>query len=214
MVRRGRSTISPGRTDVPCSDLTPAGDRCRRETDRMRRLGPVSAETMDPAAAAVLERFAHEDRDPISLYLALANAPGILEGINALGQCLRHRATSPRAVRELVTLRTAQLMGSEYVWAHHKPMALAAEVSERQVAELADWRSAEAFDERELAALRCADELYVGGLSDDGYDDLRRAFPPAQIVEIVITAAHYQTIARVVQALGISTEDEYRQDAP
>lgn len=160
----------------------------------MRRLGPVTPGTVDPAAAAVLERFAHEGRDPIALYPVLANAPGILEGVNALGQGLRHKATSPRGLREFVTLRTAQIMGSEYVWAHHKPLALAAGVLERQVAGLADWQDAQAFAKCERAALRCADELHSGGLSDDGYDALQRAFPPAQIVEIVIIAAHYQTI--------------------
>jgi alkylhydroperoxidase family enzyme len=89
--------------------------------------GPVAGLT-----AAVFETFAREGHEPIDLYRALANSPGLLRAYATLARSLRYEAETPRPLRELVILRTAQLTGSPYEWAHHRPMAVAAGVAERK----------------------------------------------------------------------------------
>ena len=59
--------------------------------------------------------------------------------------------------------------------------------------------------------LRCAEEVDGIELSDEGFVELERLFSPSEIVEIVLTAAHYQAVARVVQALGVEVEPEYER---
>jgi AhpD family alkylhydroperoxidase len=174
------------------------------------RVPLVEGEPEDPVVAEVFARFAAEGREPIALYRALANAPGLLREYGDLARWLRYEATTPRALRELLILRTAQLTRSDYEWAHHKPMALAAAVSEHQISELARWRDSDAFDERERAALRLAEELAELGTTDETIAEVRRLFGPAEAVELVALAAFYQAVARMLQALGVEVEPEYR----
>jgi alkylhydroperoxidase family enzyme len=47
-------------------------------------------------------------------------------------------------------------------------------------------------------------------LSDGGFQELRDNFTAPEIVEIVLLVAFYQTVARVIQALGLEVEPEYR----
>src|SRR5207244_967948 len=82
---------------------------------------------------------------PPNLYRALANHPGLVAAWNEFSKVLRHDTRTPRALRELVILRGAQLMRSEYEWAQHLPMARKAGVREAQINALAHWRSAAEF---------------------------------------------------------------------
>jgi alkylhydroperoxidase family enzyme len=89
-------------------------------------------------------------------------------------------------------------------------MAIAAGVEEEQVRELDRWRTSGAFDARERAALRCAEEMHELALSDAGFEKLRTHFSDSEIAEIILLVAFYQTVARVIQALGLEVEPEYK----
>jgi 4-carboxymuconolactone decarboxylase len=171
-------------------------------------LGPPDPE--DKKVAQVYNSFDREGREPIALYRILSHAPHVLHAFSGIGQGLRYEAVTPRALRELIVLRVAQLTRSDYEWSHHKAMAIAAGVEDRKLRELACWRASDAFDERERAVLRCAEEMHELRLSDEGFSELERHFEPAEIVEIVVMAAHYQAVARVIQALGVHVEPAYQ----
>jgi AhpD family alkylhydroperoxidase len=176
----------------------------------MARVPLVPIEPDDPLVREVFGRFAEEGREPIALYRALGHTPKLLRAYSGLATALRHEAATPRALRELVILRTAQLTRSEYEWAHHRKMALAAGVPERQLAELERWRGSDAFDERERAALRLADGTHERNVSDEAFAELRRAFSDGETVELVLLASFYQGVARLLQALAVEVEPEYR----
>jgi 4-carboxymuconolactone decarboxylase len=175
------------------------------------RLPLSSPEPDDELAAEVLAGFRRESRDPIALYRVLAHAPRMLKAFSGVGRGLRHQAEGPRELRELIVLRVAQLTGSDYEWTHHKSMALGLGMSERKLQALSRWRDSHAFDDRERAVLRCTEEVHGIELSDEAFAELERLFSPSEIVEIVLTAAHYQAVARVVQALGVEVEPEYEE---
>jgi 4-carboxymuconolactone decarboxylase len=176
----------------------------------MARVPLVPSEPDDPVVREVFARFAKEGREPIELYRALAHAPKLLRAYSGFATALRYEAETPRALRELVILRTAQLTRSEYEWAHHRKMALAEGVPERQLEELERWRESDAFDERERTALRLAEEAHEIAVTDETLAELRHAFSDAEAVELVLLATFYQAVARVLQALGIEVEPEYR----
>jgi len=173
------------------------------------RLPPLPPEPADEVTAEVFETFAREGRDPIVLYRVLAHSPLMLRAYAGLARGLRYEASTPRALRELMILRIAQLAGSEYEWAHHRAMAAASGVAEEKVVELARWRSSTLFDERERAALRCADEMHEIALSDDGFGEVERLLGAPDTVELVLLAAFYEAVARVIQAFGLEVEPAY-----
>jgi alkylhydroperoxidase family enzyme len=175
----------------------------------MARL-PLVAEPEDDITATVFDGFRKEGRAPIALYQALAHSPRLLRAYSTLARALRYEAETPRSLRELTILRTAQLAGSDYEWAHHRKMAEAAGVAEEKIRELAEWRASEAFDARERAALRCAEEMHELALSEASFGELGENFSDSEVVEIILLVAFYETVARVIQALGLEVEPEYR----
>lgn len=175
------------------------------------RLPLVPADSDDDVVAAVFARFADEGRTPIALYRVLAHAPAVLRGYSGLAQALRYDAATPRALRELLVLRTAQRTGSAYEWAHHVPMARQAGVREAQVEALDRWPESDEFDRGERAVLRLADELHDVALSDEGFAELRACFPPGEVVELVLAASFYQAVARLLQGFDVEVEPDYRQ---
>lgn len=176
----------------------------------MPRLPLLPIEAADPVTAEVFETFAREGRDPIALYRVLAHSPLILRAYAGLARGLRYEAQTPRALRELMILRTAQLTSSQYEWAHHRAMAQANGVPAEQVAELEQWRTSERFDERERAALRCVEEIHDVALSEEAFAALEGAVGAGATVELVLLSSFYEAVARMIQAFGLEVEPEYQ----
>jgi AhpD family alkylhydroperoxidase len=177
----------------------------------MARVPLVPSEPDDPIVQEVFARFAAERRAPIELYRVLAHSPKLLRAYSGLARALRYEAETPRTLRELVILRTAQLTGSEYEWAHHRKMALTAGVPERQIEELERWSESDAFDQGERAALRLAEEAHEIAVREETLAELSRSFSESETIELVLLVTFYQAVARVLQALGIEVEPDYRQ---
>lgn len=177
----------------------------------LSRLPLVPVDSDDEDVAAVFRRFQEEGRQPIALYRALANSPALLRAYSGLASALRHQACTPRALRELAILRIATLTGSRYEWSHHLPMAQAAGLSEAKLASVEDWPASEAFDERERALLRCADEVHRCALSDDAFAELERVFDPEEITELLLLLGFYEAVARMIDGFGLELEPEYQE---
>ena len=152
---------------------------------------------------AVLDRL---DQPPLNLYRALANQTDLVRAWSQFSSALRWRCSTPRALRELLVLRVAQLTEAEYEWHHHLAMGRAAGLTDDQVSELADWRTSELFDERERAALAYAEGVTAGSVPDAVAADLARHFDAAGIVELTLTVAFYNMVSRVLAALGVGIE--------
>ncbi|HEX4927568.1 MAG TPA: carboxymuconolactone decarboxylase family protein [Burkholderiales bacterium] len=151
---------------------------------------------------------------PPNLYRGLANHPMIIAAWSEFAATLRHASRTPRALRELVILRGAQLCGSEYEWAQHLKMARGAGVREAQITALARWRDSSEFDPREKAALALGEAVTQGRVADAVYDEARRHFDHHDYVELAVTAAFYAMVARTLDALGIPLEADFRDHAP
>jgi AhpD family alkylhydroperoxidase len=151
---------------------------------------------------------------PPNLYHCLANHPRLVAAWSDFSKALRHDTRTPRALRELVILRGAQLMRSEYEWAQHLKMARKAGVSEAQIQELPSWRTSKAFDARERAALALAEAVTHGNVTDEVYREAMRQFDHHDYVELSITAAFYAMVGRMLDAMGVELEPEVRNYSP
>ena len=151
---------------------------------------------------------------PPNLYRGLANHPKIIAAWTEFANTLRHGSRTPRALRELVILRGAQLSASEYEWAQHLKMARKAGVREAQINALPDWRVSPEFDTKEKAALALAEAVTRGRVSNEVYQEARRHFDEQDYVELAVTAGFYAMVARTLDALGIQLEPEFADYAP
>src|SRR5512134_1250970 len=75
---------------------------------------------------------------PPNLYRALGNHAALAAAWTEFARAIRYESRNPRELRELMILRGAQLMRSEYEWAQHLKMARKAGVREAQIAALGD----------------------------------------------------------------------------
>lgn len=161
---------------------------------------PLVDEIPDPAASALREVGGR----PINLYRALANQPEVLRAWIDLAWTLRLRGSVDRSLRELLILRAAQILDSDYEWGHHVMAARAAGLAEAKIAALARWRwEREVYDDRERAALLYTEGVVDGDVSDTAAAALAEHFDPAGVVEITVTAGFYACVGRVLDALAI-----------
>lgn len=151
---------------------------------------------------------------PPNLYKALANHPRLVAAWTEFSKTLRHDTRTPRALRELVILRGAQLMRSEYEWAQHLAMARKAGVCEAKIRNLSAWRTSPEFDAREKAALALGEAVTQGEVSEGVYAEAMRHFDHHDYVEIAIVAAFYAMVGRMLDAMGVELEPEMRHYEP
>ena len=151
---------------------------------------------------------------PPNLYRALANHPRLIAAWNEFSKMLRHDTRTPRALRELVILRAAQLMRSEYEWAQHLPMARKAGVREAQINALARWPASGEFDEREKAALALGEAVTQGQVSDEVYAQVMRHFDHHDYVELAAVAAFYAMVGRMLDAMAVPLDADVRDYQP
>lgn len=162
------------------------------------------AELPDDVAEVLRDRGAAQ----VNLYRALAHSPAMVETWLHFLWDLRDRCRTPRPLRELMILRTGVRSGSDYEWTHHVRMAGAAGVAEDKIAAVKEWpASAEGFDQDERVALELADAIVDGAVPDALVKEALKTWGAEGYVELVVTAAAYVMVPRVLDALRVPLED-------
>jgi alkylhydroperoxidase family enzyme len=151
---------------------------------------------------------------PPNLYRALGNHPALAAAWTEFARAIRYESRNPRELRELMILRGAQLMRSEYEWAQHLKMARKAGVREAQIAALAGWRDSGEFSPREKAALLLAEAVTQANVTDEVYAEVSRHFGHQDYVELALTAAFYAMVGRMLDAMRIQLEPDARAYSP
>jgi alkylhydroperoxidase family enzyme len=144
----------------------------------------------------------------LNLYRALANAPAISRAWLGFLWALRDDCETPRSLRELAILRTAVRHSSAYEWHHHEAMARAADVAPEKVAAVAAWYDSDEFNAEERAVLALTDAICDGEVSEEVWQEAARWFESGELVEIVVTAATYVMVPRVLDALAVPIEKQ------
>ncbi len=172
--------------------------------DDVFALSRIPLETLpDDVAQIVAEAGAKQ----VNLYRALAHAPDLLRAWIEFAWKLRLHDKTPRRLRELMILRTAQLHRSEYEWHQHVRMAREAGVTDADMELLSAWQVTDAFGPAERAALALTDAIVAGSVPRAVSDEIDRHFDYAQRIELTVTAAFYSMVPRILNALGVPIED-------
>jgi alkylhydroperoxidase family enzyme len=171
----------------------------------------VPAAQFEPALQKRLEELWG---NPVNLYRALGNHGPLTAAWTEFANAIRHDSRTPRSLRELMILRTAQLARSEYEWAHHLRMARKAGVEEAKIAALAGWRASPLFDAKEKAALALTEGIMACDVTDRLHSEVKRHFSDAEFVELSLTAAFYAMVSRMLDAMRVELDDDVRDHQP
>ena len=153
------------------------------------------------------ERVRRLGAKQVNLYRSLAHTPDLLHAWIDWAWALREKCATPRSLREIMILRTAVVMRSEYEWHQHLAMAQSAGVSSEKIAAISAWQSSELFDGPERAALMLTDAMLTGSVPDAVHDELAEHFSDSDRVELVLTAGFYAMVPRVLDACRVPVED-------
>lgn len=162
---------------------------------------------IDPDAAETLRHLAADRGDIPNIYRALAHSPRLLTQFVKFVETLWRETTIPRTLQELLILRVAQLICSNYEWGRHRMLARRVGVAEEKVLELANWVTSSRFDQTERAGLAYADAIATGAeIPEHVVSELRNHFDEQAIVELTMTASFYIGLARYLRSLQIELE--------
>ena len=144
---------------------------------------------------------------PLHILTTLAHHSVLLEAFVAFAATLTLRGCLPRRVAELASLRASWNCRSDFEWGHHRLYALAAGLSEQEIADVAIGPDAERWSESEGAVLRAADELHAERtIRSETWEVLARAYDEAQRIELLFTVGQYTTLSTITNALRIPLE--------
>jgi len=151
---------------------------------------------------------------PVNLYRALGNHGPLTAAWTEFANAIRHESRTPRALRELMILRAAQIARSEYEWAHHLRMARAAGLPEEKIAALAGWRASKLFDAKERAALALTEGVMACKVTDEIHAEVKKHFSDTEFVELSLTAGFYAMVSRMLDAMRVELDADVRDHAP
>lgn len=175
----------------------------------MARVPLIDPDTQDPVVAALFAAIRAKGDGPLNLHRTIANAPELLGPFLDLAFALRAAPVSPRIDRELVILRTLQLAGGDYGFAHHRAMGLSFGLTEAQIGDLDRWRNSPHFSDRQRALLSYADAMTSpDGVDDATYQAVATILPPREMVEITLSAAFYAMVAHFTRALRVPLDSD------
>ena len=141
------------------------------------------------------------------IFLALANTPALGEGVLAMATSLRRSTILPRRLRELAVVTVGIETGARYELEHHWRIALKTGISQDQLEALPDYASSALFTAEERAVIHYALTVTRGGLvSSETWDELAVLGLDGRI-ELVLTTAWYNCVARVIMPLELDLED-------
>jgi len=181
------------------------------EERQISRLPPLP-QPLDPILQEMFAKRRAQGGDIINLQIATGHAPQFTRAASAMAFTIRFDAQTPRRLRELIIMRTAQIVGSTYEINQHIPLMKMCGYSDTQIAALPQWQASNLFDDKERATLAYVEQMAHGGDVDDPtFAGLQKFFTPREIVEITYTVGSYYANGLLTKALRIEVETDGRE---
>lgn len=170
------------------------------------RLAPASP-PFSPGVQAALDRLMPPGVPPLVLFTTLARSERAFSRFMAAG--LLDKGPLGLRERELMIDRTCARCGSEYEWGVHVAIfAQRAQLTTEQIAAtLAADPDAGPWSRRDRLVLRLADELHdTSAIGEALWSELRGEFSDEQILELILLAGFYHTVAYLTGGLRLPLE--------
>lgn len=144
----------------------------------------------------------------LNIFRMWANAATCFRPGLGFGTAILSRQKLDKALREMIILVVARLEGGIYEWVQHVPIGRRAGCSDAQIAALEALRLDDAaFDAPARAMLRLVREVVRDvKASETAVAEANAHFSPQEIVEIILTAGFYMTMARMTETTRVDVD--------
>jgi len=168
------------------------------------RLPPLDPDQCDAQQREVLEPLLVGATR--NIYLTLVRAPEVARTMTTFGRTVRGESLTARH-RETLILRTGWNCRSNYEFAQHRRIALAAGMDEADVQRIIDGPEADGWDAVERTLCRLADELHHdNAVSDATWDALAAVYSEPQLVQAVLLVGYYHLVSFGLNAFRVPLE--------
>ncbi|MWA01261.1 carboxymuconolactone decarboxylase family protein [Actinomadura sp. LD22] len=173
--------------------------------NRVPRVAPLPEPEWDDTLRAVTA-----SAGPLNVFTTLGRHPKLFRDWIGLGTRLLMKGLLSDRDRELAIMRTAHLRDCAYEWGHHRRLALAAGLTEAEVAALRLPLGDRDWSDGDLAVLTAADELNERStLTDATWTALSARFGERELIELVMLIGHYHMVAFALNALRVQDEEAH-----
>jgi alkylhydroperoxidase family enzyme len=145
----------------------------------------------------------------LNVIKTLARHPDLAKSYFEFGRYIIGRNSLPNRIRELATLRTALLYGSEYEWRQHSRSAMAKGMPAEDVEAVRLGAGAPNWTEAERAVLAACDQLHAtADLDDVAWQSLAAHLDEKQLMDLLFTVGCYAGLAMALNAMRVQPESE------
>lgn len=140
----------------------------------------------------------------------MAKVPGLFEAFSGLAATITMIGEIDRGLAQMIANVASTASGCRYCQAHTATHAAHAGVDDAKVVKLWEFETSELFTEAERAALRVARDAAQNpnAVTDADFDDLKRHFTEAQIIQIVATISLFGYLNRWNDTMATTLESE------
>ena len=145
----------------------------------------------------------------------LLNSPDAAEAVGTLGEHIRLGSTLHPAFRETAILGVARALDSQYVWAHHEPIARAVGVRPQVIESIRSGRAPMGLPPKEGVFAQAGKEfVHNGSLSERTFQAVEHLLGPQGAVELVVVIGYYAMLNAVLGSLGIELDEHLEASLP
>lgn len=157
----------------------------------------------------------HQDLIPdINLSRLLVHSPNAARSSRSTAMFIRNGSKLDPKLREMAIIQVGYVARSAYEYAHHVQIGLAAGLSEADILAIADETAGKptALAPLTKSALQAARDLTRDiRLADTTFASLHAALGEERLVDLLYAICTYNSVVRLLAALQVDLEDEYRQ---
>lgn len=149
----------------------------------------------------------------INLYRLLAHSPRGARSLNTLARYIRDGSRLDPRLRQLAILQVGYVTRSAYEYSHHIRISRDFDVSDGDIRAIAEETAGRpsSLDPLAKAVVQAARDLTCNlRVSDSTFAELRQGLDDERLTDLFITIAYYNALVRLMAALEIDVEDEYR----
>jgi 4-carboxymuconolactone decarboxylase len=161
------------------------------------RFAPLTWDTLSPEQKTMVNDLLAGSRTsldgPFNAYLRSPDMGNIAQ---KLGEYVRFRSSVPRKLNEMAIILTARHWSSQYEWYAHKPMAIAAGLSESVVDDIAAGRRPAAMKADEAVVYDfCAEMREHRRVSDATFAAARSLLGEQGVMDLVAAMGYYDIVS-------------------
>lgn len=186
------------------------------EPQEVGGLPPVSAPKVTPVPFAEMSERTREqlsranldqDGEPLAVFGTLARHPKLLGAWLPFAGRLLAGGTLDRRFTELVILRVASNMGSDYEWGQHVAISTNLGIERETIERVLVGPLAEGWSPLEALLLQAADELHgVRQITNATWDALATHLNEQQLIELCFLVGQYEMLAMFLRTAGVQLE--------